>query len=773
MLNRLLAFLVLICFVVGGYVAYTAVTLPNVKRALETGIEPSQTSQILASDRSVIMSYGKYQHKPMTLDQMPQALIDALLSTEDRRFFQHKGIDPIGTGRALFRDIARRGAHEGGSTITQQLARNIFLSHERSVQRKIREALLAIKLEQQLTKEQILELYLNNVYFGEGAYGIGAASNIYFGKNPSKLTKAECALLAGLPQAPSLYSPFANPELAKKRRNTVIQNMLSQGKIDENEANIMLHAPLRLNPQGRLLSSADKVPFFNRYVIQDAMNITETDEQSFWQQGMRVYTTLDTRAQTIAEHQVVSLNNAFGRTGAKQQAALLSVDSKGRIMAYVGGKNFSVSQFDRVSQAHRAAGSLFKIFVYTTAIERGISPLTVYKDAEISFGDWKPLNYDKRYHGFMTLAQALAQSNNIIAVKLINELTPEAVIQMAQKMGIHASMQPNLALALGAVDVNLLEMTGAFSTFSNNGVFIPPYAIEKIVDRDGRVIYQHQPEQHVVLQRAVRDTMVAMMQGVIRYGTAKGAAFGRDAAGKTGTSDDYRDAWFIGYTPEMTTGVWVGNDDNSQMPGITGGSLPARIWRAYMSRVLGRLPKQSFDLAYAAPIEEKDFFVYNLANLSTSEGKAAEEGGEVTEDVESELPENPEGGVEQRLDENGQPVLDNTEAPQVPEVIDINTNRPNSTPTNVPGPEPATPVRPPSAQTPTTGPGRFTTPAAQSSPPPRTLSPVGPADRPARFGAEATTGTGRASAFSRPIVEPVSSGPRSIPKPPPRDTQVE
>ncbi len=748
MLNKILTMVLLLFFVIGGYVAYTAVTLPNVRKALASGVEPTQTSQILARDKTLLMSYGKFQHKPLALSEMPPALIDALISTEDRRFYHHKGIDPVGIARALVRNVGSHGVHEGGSTLTQQLARNIFLSNERSLQRKVKEMLLAIKIEQQLTKDQILELYLNNVYFGEGAYGIGAASNIYFGKRPKNLTTAESALLAGLPQAPSLYNPFANPQLAVNRRNEVLDNMEENGKLSESQVRQLKQATLRLNPNGRALSSSDKAPFFSRYVIQEVESMLDLDDQAFWQQGLKVYTTLDPRAQNIAQTQVRTLSQAFGRTGGKQQAALLSLNSKGGMIAYVGGKDFSISQFDRVSQARRPAGSLFKIFVYSTALARGYSPLTVYKDAPVTFGSWTPQNYDKGHHGYMTLAQALIQSNNVIAVKLLNDLSPAAVIQTAQKMGVESKMEPNLSLALGAADVSLREMTGAFSVFSNNGNLVKPYAIEKIVDRDGRILYQHDTDSRSVLPRTPRDTMVELLQGVVKYGTGRAAAFGRPVGGKTGTSDDYRDAWFIGFTPEVTTGVWVGNDDNSKMYGITGGSIPARIWRAYMSRLLSGVPKKDFDLAYALPVEEKDFFVYNLENLSASEGHPPEE----IVQPEAYDPENPgqalegqEGFVENQIDE------------QYPQ--DGSSNPENE----MPKPYPQDPVALPPARPPGQTEERFTSPGPNGSNERFYQENGNSQGVPKRFVPDSTN-SGHKSGIARPIVNPVQGLPTAGPK---------
>jgi penicillin-binding protein 1A len=584
---------------------------------------PSPTSQILARDNSLIKAYGKFHHKPVSLSEIPPALIDALLATEDRRFYQHYGIDSRSIARALVQNVRSQGIEEGGSTLTQQLARNVFLSHERSVHRKIREAFLALNLERNLTKDQILEMYLNNVYFGEGAYGIGAASYIYFGKSPKRLSKAECALLAGLPQAPSRYNPFHNPELAVERRNQVLQNMVEAGELTEREARSLKKRELHLNPHGQNLASPYKALFFSQYVVQQVLAELDMDEQTFWQQGIKVYTTLDPKAQQIAEDHIRRLSRANGRTGKQHQAALLSLDIKGGILAYVGGLNFQTSQYDRVSQARRPAGSSFKAFVYTTAMEKGISPLKVYQDAPVQYGKWQPENYDKGHHGYMTLAEALVKSNNIVAVKLLHDISPKAVIKTAQKMGITSPMEPHLSLALGTVDVSLKELTAAFNVLNNKGMYAEPYAVERIVGRDGGLLFEHSHEEKEVLERRVRDTMVELMQGVIQYGTGRAAVINHPAAGKTGTSSDYRDAWFVGFTPEVTTGVWVGNDDNSPTWGITGGALPANIWRAYMSELLAGREKGDFEIAEAYPLKKRDFFSYELANLSGSESAAS------------------------------------------------------------------------------------------------------------------------------------------------------
>ncbi|HEY9746806.1 MAG TPA: PBP1A family penicillin-binding protein [Oculatellaceae cyanobacterium] len=593
---------------------------PSVDKVLKEGINPTRWTQVLASDGTPILSFGKFHHKNVALEEVSPAFIDALLATEDRRFYSHHGVDPVAIARAIVRDVTHKGFREGGSTITQQLARNVFLSNERSISRKLKEAFLAIELENKLSKKQILELYVNNIYFGEGAYGIKAASEIYFGKPPSKLTIPEAALIAGLPQAPSGYSPFQNMQAAKARRDEVLDNLREVGKLSAEECENYKKRPIRVNMAGRTIASSNKAPFFNRYVMEQVMRHFSLDEQSFWQSGLKIYTTLDMRAQTLADEVLRQGSALYGRTRATQQAALLSIDPRtGAILAYVGGKDYGKSQFDRVTQAIRSPGSLFKIFTYTTAIDQGYEPTRVYLDEPIKIGDWQPQNYDKSHHGYMTIARALMTSNNIVAVKVINELGPDAVIRMARQMGIRSPLEAYLGLTLGGSGVNLMEITSAFGVLANRGVRVEPYAIEKIVDDGGRRIYGEHPVRLDVLNRTTVDTMVKMMQAVVTHGTGQAANIGRPMAGKTGTSDDYRDAWFVGFTPNVVTGVWVGNDNNTPMPGMTGGSLPAVIWRNYMKPYLASKPVETFDLAFSKPLRDEDFITYDLKNLSDKE----------------------------------------------------------------------------------------------------------------------------------------------------------
>ena len=596
-----MGFLALIlALAVAGFGYLSLRDLPSVDGVLKHGVSPTHYAQVYGSDGSVILSYGKFRHEKVKLSKVSKHFINALLATEDRRFYDHHGVDPMALIRAIGRDILQQRLLEGGSTLTQQLARNVFLSNERSFRRKIREAVLAVELENHLSKAQILELYVNNIYFGEGAYGIAAASEIYFGKPAAELTQDEAAMLAGMPHAPSSYSPFRNPESALKRRNEVLHNLQEWGKLTAKQVAVLKQKPFRLNPAGLSLGNADKAPFFNRYVLRQIQNQFDLDEQSFWQSGLKIYTTLNPRAQAIASQVVREQSANYGRNKLVQQAALLSLDPRtGGVLAYVGGKNYQQSQFDRVSQAVRSPGSLFKVFTYTAALEKGISPYKTYLDEPIFLGGWQPENFDKSYHGRMPLYRAFYTSNNVIAVKLMRELQPNTVIDVARRMGLNANLADNLSLTLGGSGVTLLDITAAFSVLANQGIRHEAYAIERIVDEEGKELYKHRPLPNQVLKRTTTDTMVTMMQMVMTKGTARSAYFGHPAAGKTGTSDDHRDAWFIGFTPQVITGVWVGNDDNSTMPRMVGGALPASIWRNFMQSYLTDKMQTPFDVPFS------------------------------------------------------------------------------------------------------------------------------------------------------------------------------
>lgn len=630
-----------------GYVYKVTRDLPSIQKIVKEGVSPSKFTQIFARDGSPIMSHGKFRHDNTSLNTVSPHFIDALLATEDRRFYIHHGIDPISIGRALVQNVSHHALREGASTLTQQLARNVFLSNERSMDRKIREAALAWQLEDQLSKEKILELYVNNIYFGEGAYGIEAASEIFFGKPPSALTIDEGALLAGMPQAPTAYNPFQNPADAKKRRNQVLANLVETGKLSKKDFEVYKKKPLRLNPNGADLANGDRAPYFNRFVVDQIEKHFDVDEQSFWQSGLKIYTTLDLRAQDLAVRSVREQSRTWGRTGKVQQAALLSIAPQtGAILAYVGGKDYSQSQFDRVSKAVRSPGSLFKVFTYTTAIDQGYDPKQVYLDEPIEFNGWRPVNYDKQHHGYMTLAKALATSNNVIAVKVLHEVGPEKAVEIAQRMGINSPLNPFLALTLGGSGVNLLEITSAFGVLANQGYRVEPYAVDKVTDMDGQVLYEHTQNSSQVLSRPTVDTMVRMLMGVIQKGTGQAANIGRPMAGKTGTSDDYRDAWFVGFTPSVVTGVWVGNDDNTTMPGMTGGALPARIWNVFMRGYVAEQLALNFNTENSKPLADTDFTSYDPKNISQTDldnplAKLQNKEGELQSDPS--LPQNAEG----------------------------------------------------------------------------------------------------------------------------------
>lgn len=626
MLGRLISLLLVLVFLAGGYVWWVTRDLPTIQELIrQEGTEPGQlamrSTQIMSEDGTVIMSEGQFRHTYVKFQDVSPYFIKALLATEDRRFLEHQGVDPIAIGRALVRNLTQGKLLEGGSTLTQQLVRNLYLTNERSASRKIKEMVLAAQLESTMTKEQILELYINNTYFGEGAYGIYGASEVYFNKKPADLAVEEAAMLAGLPQAPSQYSPFNNPELAKKRRNEVLANLVEAGLLPKEELETYQNKPLNVNPQGRKLASGNKAPYFNQYIISQVRSMFDLDEQAFWQQGFKIYTTLNPRAQQLAEQSLTQQLRSSGFTGDGDQAALVSLNIKtGAILAYVGGKDFQTSQFDRASMSQRSPGSLFKIFTYTAALEKGYLPYRVYLDEPVQFGNWSPHNYGGGHSGYMTIAGALARSNNIVAVKVLNEIGPPAVIDVAHRMGIHSQLENNLSLTLGGTGVNVMELTSAVGALGNHGVRAVPYGLVRITDAKGRLLYQYQPRKQDVLPPQVADTMVSMLEGVVLHGTGKGAYFGSPAAGKTGTSDDNRDAWFVGFTPDVITGVWMGKDNNQPMSAtMVGGAVPAKIWRGYMKNLMAGRPPQDFVVPDSLDVPDEVFFTYDMAYLSQSE----------------------------------------------------------------------------------------------------------------------------------------------------------
>ena len=562
------AFFVGLCFL--GWLAYD---LPDLSRLTTATRRPSIT--LVTSDGQILASYGDLYGKAVKLDQLPSYLPDALLATEDRRFYAHFGIDPLGLLRAIFANLQAGHLVQGGSTITQQLAKNVFLTPDRTIRRKGQEVLLALWLEHNFSKQQILTLYLNRVYFGAGTYGVEAAARKYFGKSASQVTPFEAAMLAGMVKAPSRYNPVIDPKAAAERAKVVLYNMANAGYATAADADKWIAqglANMRTPPaaSGQYYADwvLDQVASYVNYADRDVV----------------VVTTIDRQAQVAAEGVVAKLLAGTDASKNAGQAALIALSPDGAVRAMVGGRDYGTSQFNRATQALRPPGSSFKLFVYLAAMEAGMSPDDVMNDTPISIAGYRPDNYDSKFYGRVTLREAFARSLNSVALQLSERVGRRKVIEMARRLGVTADLTSGPSIALGASGVSLLEMTGAYAALANRGNGVWPYGIEQILDADGNVLYKRSGggPGHVIGGHAAAE-MIDMMQSVIFSGTGKAAALDRPAAGKTGTSQDYRDAWFISFTADLVTGVWVGNDDNSPMNKVTGGSLPTRIWHDFMT----------------------------------------------------------------------------------------------------------------------------------------------------------------------------------------------
>jgi len=567
--------------------------------------QPTLVSQVVASDGSVIKTFGAYKYEKSSINEIPDNLKKAIIATEDKNFYTHKGFDPLALVRSTLSNLRAGHVVQGASTITQQLARILFLSSEKTFDRKLKELIIAYRLEKTLPKDEILEMYLNNVYLGEGAYGVAAASKIYFNKTPGELTLPEAALVAGLPQAPSIYSPYQNMKAAKNRRAQVLDRMVKMHYITEEVAQQAKEASIKLNKTNRPYS-LNKAPYFMQYVMNELKDRAGLTEQEVIQGGYKVYTTLNMKDQIAAQNKVTNGLARWGLTKSYQQAALISLDAQtGKILAYVGGKDYGLSQYDRVTQAIRQPGSSFKMFVYATAMEKGLTPSSLIEDTPVSIGNWHPHNYGHKYRGKIPLYKALAISSNVAAVKLIMQVGVEDTISMARRLGLTTYIADDPTIALGSSGVRLIEMTSAYGALANGGVKVDPYAVERVEDSNGRVIYQvNTNNPRTVLDNRTVAYMVEMLRAVVQIGTGRAANIGRPAAGKTGTTDSYRDAWFIGFTPEIVTGVWVGNDNNTPTKKLTGGSIPTAIWADYMRVALANKPSAEFSSSDASVINK-------------------------------------------------------------------------------------------------------------------------------------------------------------------------
>ncbi|MFA7263127.1 MAG: penicillin-binding protein 1A [Caulobacter sp.] len=573
-----------------AFFAVFATDLPDVSRLNTVTRQPS----ISYLDRSgaLIAVRGSQYAPPVDLDKLPPYVPKAFIAIEDRRFYYHPGFDPIGISRAIVKDISCWCFAAGGSTITQQLARNLFLTLDQTPRRKAQELILALWLEMKFTKKEILALYLNRVYFGAGAYGIEAAAQRYFNKPASRLTLGEAALLAGMMKGPSRYSPVSATERAARRATIVLDEMVRTRAITSAQRAEAFRNPVRVSA----VLANQRAQYFTDWVDAQVRSLVGEPTED-----LIVETTLDLPIQAAAEAAVRS-----GVAGAKgqgvQQAALVAMDGEGRIRAYVGGADYSESQFDRATSARRQAGSAFKPFVYLAAMEAGRTPAVMVVDEPVRIGGWEPRNYTGRYLGAITLQTALAQSVNTVAARLANEVGTGNVAAAARRLGIASKIQLDPSMALGAVEVSPMEMAQAYAAFSNGGFLARGYGIQRIRTANGRVLYdrnlEKRPRKSVIGSPALQY-MNQMMREVVVNGTGKRARVaGYDIAGKTGTTSDYRDAWFVGYTGGFVTAVWTGKDDNKPMKGVTGGGAPAGVWRGFMAQALPRLKAQPIPGGY-------------------------------------------------------------------------------------------------------------------------------------------------------------------------------
>ncbi|MCF8478320.1 MAG: PBP1A family penicillin-binding protein [Pseudolabrys sp.] len=556
-----------------GTVVYVGAHLPPIQ-SLEIPKRPP-TIQILDVQGHALARRGDMAGEVLSLKEMPSYVPEAFVAIEDRRFYNHYGVDPYGIARAALANIMHLGVAQGGSTLTQQLAKNLFLTQERTITRKLQEVLLALWLERKFSKTQILELYLNRVYFGAGAYGIEQASLRYFGKSARHMSLAEAALLAGLVKSPSRLAPTRNFNAAEKRAKIVLSAMAELGFISPANQKIAIARPPRIVAQ----AGNGAVNYVADWVL-DALNdvIGHIDED------LVVQTSIDAGLQASAEKSFAAVFSAKGAKAGVAQGALVAMTPDGAVRAMIGARNYGDSQFNRAVAAKRQPGSAFKPFVYLTALEHGLTPDSVRDDKPIRIKGWRPENYGHEYFGPVTLTKALALSLNTVSVRLTMEFSPMAVIRTAHRLGIASKLEPNASIALGTSEVSPLELTGAYATLANGGYAVLPHVIEHVTDANGKTLYgrSRQPLGRIVEARYA-GMMNRMMEETLTVGTARKATLpGWPAAGKTGTSQDFRDAWFIGYTSQLVTGVWLGNDDGSPTKHVTGGGMPVEIWSSFM-----------------------------------------------------------------------------------------------------------------------------------------------------------------------------------------------
>ena len=546
-----------------------------------------QMIRVRAADGTVVLALGPSFGEWLSYQEIPPVMKDAMIAVEDRRYRSHPGVDPIGFARAVKVRIDRGRWSQGGSTITQQLARNIFLTNTRTFGRKVREAILALALERRFSKDQILELYLNRVYFGGGAYGIDAASRRFFGHSAQRLSLSEAAIIAGLVKAPSNYSPTADAEAARGRAGVVIQSMREYGFVSAAEAAAAEPADVKLVPTPK----QNSVRYFTDWVLPQLDTLIDESVDP-----IDVWTTLDLNMQRAGDAAI----NA--NTPGKLQGALVSLDRDGAVRAMVGGKDYVTSLYNRATQATRQPGSAFKLFVYLAALENGHTPDETIVDAPVTISGWSPRNSTRSFLGAVTIRQAFAQSINTISAKLGQEVGFRTVADMAQRFGITTQVNTHPSMVLGTSDVRLIDMTRAYAAVARKGVAVTPYGIRRVTRSDGEVLYQHEAdESRVLVAPWVAAQMTDLLQAAVMTGTGRAAALGRPVAGKTGTTSSYKDGWFIGFSSGITTGVWMGRDDARAIPGLQGGRAPAQAFHDHMVRAVASRPVEQFEIQVKLP----------------------------------------------------------------------------------------------------------------------------------------------------------------------------
>lgn len=645
---------------IAGIFLYFGAQMPNATSWAIPDRPPN--IKIVASDGSIIANRGATGGEALSLDSMSPYLPQAVISIEDRRFYYHFGFDPIGLARAVVTNIVSGHTVQGGSTLTQQLAKNLFLTPERTMERKVQEVLLAIWLEHKFTKDEILAMYLNRVYFGANAYGVEAAARRYYNKSARDLNLMEAATIAGLLKAPSRLSPAKDPAAAKARAEVVLGAMRDAGYINEKQVQSALaQTP---DPARPYLSSA------GQYVADMVMDRLH-DMVGDVKEDLIVDTTIDPALETEAGDVIRNAINKEGKRLNVTQGALVAIDGTGAIRALVGGKDYAESQYDRAYKALRQPGSAFKPFVYAAALEQGATPDSVRNDAPVRIGDWTPENYEKKYNGPVTLSYALAHSLNTIAAQLVMEAGPQQVIKVAHRMGIEADLQPNASIALGTSEVTLMDLTASYAPFMNGGYKATPHVVRRITTAKGRVLYEN---TYDAPPRVLEPNIVAMMNGmmmrVVNEGTGRAARLsGWQVAGKTGTTQSSRDALFVGFTSDMTTGVWFGNDDGTPMKKVTGGGLPSESWHQFMVLAeKGKTPAPLFGMSGGPVVASQP-----PRNAPMAARDVPERGRTLTDIISDFLngtPSKPERRVPPPAANQPPPVVNSQPAPVPPAAID-------------------------------------------------------------------------------------------------------